>query len=173
MEFSRPSCFLLQGIFPTQGLDPGFPHCRRILYQLSHKGSPKILEWVAYPFSSGSSQPRDELGSPALQEDSLPASNEQWGRPQKRMEKQWSCSVVCDSAILCTAVYQAPPSMEFSRQEYWSGLPLPSPGDLPDPRIEPGSPTKQVDALPSEPPGKPPNMEHFMNLHVILAQGPC
>ena len=49
------SCSLLQGIFPTQGMDPGLPHCRWILYQLSHKGSPKILEWVAYPFSSGSS----------------------------------------------------------------------------------------------------------------------
>ena len=47
---------LLQGIFPTQGLNPGLPHCRWILYQLSHKGSPRILEWVAYPFSSGSSR---------------------------------------------------------------------------------------------------------------------
>ena len=44
------SLSLLQGIFPTQGSNPGFPHCRRILYQLSHKGSPRILEWVAYPF---------------------------------------------------------------------------------------------------------------------------
>ena len=51
--------------------------------------------------------------------------------------------------------YQAPLSMEFSRQEYWSGLPFPSPGDLPDPGIEPGSPALQADALPSEPPGKP------------------
>ena len=50
--------------------------------------------------------------------------------------------------------YKAPLSMEFSRQEYWSGLPYPSPGDLPDPGIEPGSPTLQADALPSEPPGK-------------------
>ena len=44
---------LLQGIFPIQGLNPGLAHCRRILYQLSHKGSPRILEWVGYPFSSG------------------------------------------------------------------------------------------------------------------------
>ena len=51
--------------------------------------------------------------------------------------------------------YQAPQSMEFSRQEYWSGLPFPSPGDLPDPGIKPGSPALQADALPSEPPGKP------------------
>ena len=50
------SLFLLQGIFPTQGSNPGLPHCGRILYQLSHKGSPRILEWVANPFSSGSSQ---------------------------------------------------------------------------------------------------------------------
>ena len=46
---------LLQGIFPTQGLNPGLPHSRQILYQLSHNGSPRILEWVAYPFSRGSS----------------------------------------------------------------------------------------------------------------------
>ena len=48
-----------------------------------------------------------------------------------------------------TVVYQAPPSIGFSRQECWSGLPFPSPGDLPDPGIEPGSPTLQADALPS------------------------
>ena len=45
--------------------------------------------------------------------------------------------------------------MEFSRQEYWSGLPFPSPGDLPSPDIETGSPALQADSLPSEPPGKP------------------
>ena len=54
-----------------------------------------------------------------------------------------------------TVARQAPLSMEFSRQEYWSGLPLPSPGHLPDPGIEPGSPALQVGSLPSEPPGKP------------------
>ena len=53
---------LLQRLFPTQGSNPGLPHCRRTLYQLSHKGSPRILEWVAYPFSSGSSQPRNWTG---------------------------------------------------------------------------------------------------------------
>ena len=53
-----------------------------------------------------------------------------------------------------TVGYEAPPSMGFSRQEYWSGLPFPSPGDLPDPGIEPRSPALQADALPSEPPGK-------------------
>ena len=59
-----------------------------------------------------------------------------------------------------TVAYQAPPSMGFSREEYWSGLPFPSPGDLPDQGIEPGSPKFQADALTSEPPGKPtaPNL---------------
>ena len=51
--------FLLQGIFPTQGSNPGLPHCRQILYQLSHKGSARILEWVAYTFTSRSSWPRN------------------------------------------------------------------------------------------------------------------
>ena len=54
-----------------------------------------------------------------------------------------------------TVAHQAPPSMGFSKQEYWSGLPFPSPGDLPDPGIEPRSPALQADALTSEPPGKP------------------
>ena len=53
------SLSLLQGICPTQGSNPGLPHCRWILSQLSHKENPRILEWVAYPFSSGSSQPKD------------------------------------------------------------------------------------------------------------------
>ena len=56
------SLSLLQGNFPTQGLNPGLPHCRWILYLLNHKGSPRILEWVAYPFSSKSSQPRNWTG---------------------------------------------------------------------------------------------------------------
>ena len=55
-----------------------------------------------------------------------------------------------------TVAYQASPSMGFSRQECWSGLPFPSPGDLPDPGIEPRSPALQADALLSEPPGKLP-----------------
>ena len=49
------SLSLLQGIFLTQGSNPGLPHCGWILYQLSHKGSPRILEWIACPFSNGSS----------------------------------------------------------------------------------------------------------------------
>ena len=71
MEFSMPeywsilkegSLSLLQGIFPTQWLNPGLLHRRWILYQLRHKGSPRILEWVAYRFSSGSSRHRNQTG---------------------------------------------------------------------------------------------------------------
>ena len=52
-----------------------------------------------------------------------------------------------------TVAYEAPPSTGFSRQEYWSGLPFPSPGDLPNPGIEPRSPALQADTLTSKPPG--------------------
>ena len=73
MSYTRPwnspgqntgvgSLSLLQCIFPTQGLNPGPPHCRQILYQLSHKGSPRILVWVAYPFSRGYSWFRNWTG---------------------------------------------------------------------------------------------------------------
>ena len=63
-----------------------------------------------------------------------------------------------------TVAYQAPQSMEFSRQEYWSGLPFPSPGDLPNPGIEPRSPALQADALPYEPPGKLKILLYHYNL---------
>ena len=66
-----------------------------------------------------------------------------------------SLSCVRLFATLWTVAYQAPLSMGFSRQEYWSGLPFPSPGGFPNPGIEPRSPTLQTDALTSEPPGKP------------------
>ena len=56
------SLSLLWGIFPTQGLNPGLLHCGWIPYQLNYQGSPGILEWVAYAFSSGSSWPRDRTG---------------------------------------------------------------------------------------------------------------
>ena len=65
-----------------------------------------------------------------------------------------------------TVAYQASPSMGFSRQEYWSGLPFPSPGDLPNLGIEPGSPSLEADALTSEPPGKP-----LYSIHTALLSG--
>ena len=65
---------------------------------------------------------------------------------------------------LWTAACQAPLFMGFSRQEYWSEVPFPSPGDLLDPRNEPGSPTLQADSLPAEPPGKPQREPHSSSL---------
>ena len=69
-------------------------------------------------------------------------------------KKVKSPSLVRLFATPWAVAYQAPLSMGFSRQEYWSGLPFPSPGDLPHPGIEPKSPALQTDAVPSEPPGK-------------------
>ena len=109
---------VLQGIFPTQGSNPGLPHCRRILYHLSHQGS---LQWCVVVVVGG------------LVAKSCPTLATPW-------------TVAC----------QAPLFMGFSRQEYWSGLPFRSPGDLPNPRIEPESPALQADSLLSEPLGKPP-----------------
>ena len=110
------SLSFLQGIFPTQGLNPGLLHCRWILYQLSHKGSPRILEWVL---------------------------------------SHVSCVQL--SVTPWTMALQAPLSMGFSRRKYWSGLPHPPPGDLPNPGIEPRSPALQAHSLPAEPQGKPKN----------------
>ena len=72
---------------------------------------------------------------------------------ERKKVKVKSLSRVRLFATPWTVAYQAPQSMEFSRQEYWSGLPFPSPEDLPNPGSEPGSPALQADALPSEPPG--------------------
>ena len=82
----------------------------------------------------------------------LPSAN-------KRERKMKSLSHVWLFVTTWTSAYQASPSMGFSRQEYWSGSSFPSPGDLPNPGIEPGSPALQADALPSEPPGKPNKRE--------------
>ena len=73
----------------------------------------------------------------------------------KERKKVKSLSRVQLFATPWTVAYQAPPSMRFSRQEYWSGLPFPSPGDLSDPGIEPRSPTLQADTLPSITPKEP------------------
>ena len=83
-----------------------------------------------------------------------------------------SCLVVSDSVTPWTVVCQVPLSIEFSRQEYWSGLPCPFPGDLPDPGIEYRSPTLQADSLPFKPPGKP---KWFMIKWLIIGtlKGEC
>ena len=74
----------------------------------------------------------------------------------KNESESVSGSIKCDSATSWTVVSQALLSMEFSRQEYWNGLPFPSPGDVPDPGIGPGPPALQADSWPSGPPGRPP-----------------
>ena len=111
----------------------------------------RILEWVAISFSRGSSQPRDRTRV------SCTAGRffTNWATREKE-RKVKLLSLVQLFATPWTVAYKAPPSMGFSRQEYWSGLPFPSPGDLPDPGIELESPALQAHALPSEPPGKPP-----------------
>ena len=81
-----------------------------------------------------------------------------------------------DSATPWTVANQAPLSMEFFRQEYWIGLPFPSPGDLPDPGIKPRSPALHADALLSEPPGKPlPRLQlvKYVRLHTLLRIHQC
>ena len=108
------SLSLLQGIFSTQGSNPSLPHCKQILYQLSHKGSPRIMELADYPFSSESS----------------------WARNQTRV------SCIAGGFFTSWATREA--------QGYWSGQTIPSPVNLPDPGIKPGSPALQADSLPAE-----------------------
>ena len=72
-----------------------------------------------------------------------------------------ACLAVSHSATPWTVAHQAPLSMEFSRQEYWSGLLFPSPGDLPDPGIKPRSAALQADSLLSEPPGRQNQLNQF------------
>ena len=109
--------------------------------------------WSGLPRPSPGDLP--DLGikpmSPALQADSL--LSEPPEKPMKSNSEMKSLSRVRLFATPWTVAYQAPPSMGFSRQEYWSGLPFPSPEDLPDPGIEPKSPALQADSLLSEPPG--------------------
>ena len=101
---------LLQGIFPTQGSNAGLWHCRWILYQLSHKGSPRILEWVVYPFSSGSSWPRNPTGVSCI----AGRFFTNWALREARKWKLLSC-------VWLSATPWAMQSMEFSRPGYWSG----------------------------------------------------
>ena len=107
------SLSLLQEIFTTQGSNPGLLHCRQILYRLRHQGSPRILEWVAYPFSKGSSRPRNQNQILHCRQILYQLSYQ--GSPKK--------------APLSTGILQA---------RYWSGLPCPPPGNLPNPGIDPG-----------------------------------
>ena len=105
-----------------------------------------ILEWVAIFFSRGSSQPRDQTQVSCIKGEFFTI----WATKEVK-----SLSCVWLFLTPWTVTYQALPSMGFSRQEYWSGLSFPSPGDLPNSEIEPRSSTLQADILPFELPGKP------------------
>ena len=130
------SLFHLQGIFPTQGWNPGLPHCRWILYQLSHQGNPEILEWVAYPFSSGFPWPRNRTGVSCT----VGRFFSNWAtrkahKEEIRLHRLMTILLLLLTRFshvwLCatpqTAAHKAPPFLGFSRQEHWSGLPFPSP----------------------------------------------
>ena len=86
-----------------------------------------------------------------------PSSNFWWHKHSQSEIRKKVNSFICVRlfATPWTVAYQAPQSMEFSRRDYWSGLPFSSPGDLPNPGIEPRSPALQAEVLLSEPPGKP------------------
>ena len=112
------SLSLLQGIFPTQGSNPGLPHCRRIIYQLSHKESPKLLE------------DREKLRWLRV-----------WQWLFSTIPKAWSMKEIVRFATPWTIACQVPLSMGFPGQQCWSGLPFPSPGDRPNPGIEHVSPS--------------------------------
>ena len=110
----------------------------------------RILKWFAIPFSSG---PRFIS---TLYHDPSVLDGPTWhGMAHSFIELDKAVVHV----IQQTAAHQAPPSLGFSRQEHWSGLPFPLPGDLPDPGIKHLSPMLQENSLPSEPPGKPSPLE--------------
>ena len=108
-------------------------------------------------------QPGIKPTSPAME----PHRLNHWATRESEVTQ--SCPTLCNS--MDSSLHQAPPSMGFSRQEYWSGLPFPSPGNLPNPGIEPRSLTLYTDALPSEPPGKSPavcSFHFFFNICIQI-----
>ena len=119
----------------------------------------RMLEWIAISFSRGSSWLRDQTCISCIAGEFF--TTEPPGKPTtvylklKIKVKVKLLSHVWLFVTPWTVAYQAPPSMRFSRQECWSGLPFPSSGDLPDPGIEPRSPAFQADSLPTELWGKP------------------
>ena len=108
------SLSILQGIFPTQGLNPGLPHFRWILYQLSHKRSLRILEWVAYPFSRCIFPTQESIRGLLHCKQIL-------------YQLSYQRSPVQLFATLWTIPTRLLYPWGFSRQEYWSGLPFPFP----------------------------------------------
>ena len=127
----------------------------------------RILEWVAMPSSRGSSWSRDQTHISRTAGSPWPSKPPR--KPSCHPKQQNSCGGEMEIALGhdystdakwrwlgCDQLFVTPwtiQSMEFSRPEYWSGLPFPPPGDLPNPGIEPRSPALQADSLPAEPPG--------------------
>ena len=138
-------CSVVSGSLQPHGLEP-----TRLLCPWDFPA--RILEWTAISFSRKSSQPRDWT---------------QVSHTVGRFFTGWAAREVHEVKVkvkllsrvqfFATPSYQAPPFMEFSRQEYWSGLPCPPPGDLPNPGIYSRSPALQADSLSSESPGKHKN----------------
>ena len=95
---------LLQEIFPTQGSNPGLPRCRRILYQLSHKRSPRIVEWVAYPFSRRtiSLSIQNPLASPLVWSLSGPSSL----NAHRGFQVQGTCQACFCPQVSCTGNFR-------------------------------------------------------------------
>ena len=115
----------------------------------------RIGKWITMPFSRGSFGPRDWTWVSWTEGRffTVWATKRLLTKVKNRL-CMWGYACMC-VGTQWTVTYQAPLSMGFSRQDYWSGLPFPSPGNLSHPGIEWGSPTLLADALPSEPPGKP------------------
>ena len=114
----------LQGIFPPQGLNSGLPHCRQILYCLSHQQSPRILERVAYPFSRGSSQPRNRTGDSCIVSgfftNELPSTcqikYQLWGQGIWDPGQRHSICLQCSSSEVVKRIYPLP---EYFQQGTW------------------------------------------------------
>ena len=145
--------FLLHGIFPTQGLNSALLHCRQILYHLIHQGSPmehqiKIYNQIYNQYNQSNCICNTCYILPVL---------------------LFSCSVMSNCfTIPLTVAHQSPLSMGFHRQEYWSGLPFPSPGNLPNPRSKPLAPALADGFFSIEPSGKPCNMCNKYTVYVFL-----
>ena len=112
---------------------------------------------------------QNEITNSGGNQNNIPLEDIPWGKSsnykqrhswvEHREKKKRESEVVSLVRLFVTpwtnVAHQSPPTMGFSRQEYWSGVPFPSPGDLPNPGIKPRSPALQADPLTSEPPGKP------------------
>ena len=145
--------FLLQRIFLTQGLNLGLLYCRQTLYHLNHQGSPttqfggfKYIHLVVQPSSSPISITFSVIYFPL------------WF-----IKSSCSLSRVRLFATLWTVAHQTPPSMAFSRQGYWNGLPFPPPGDLPNLWLKCASSSLAGGFFTTGPPGKPRWIYRYMS----------